>query len=128
MGTETAANTPPAINLKEKLALFGDHWSPKIVSQMNDYYFKLVKVEGEFVWHSHPETDEVFLVIEGEMRIDFRDGAVGLKQGEMVVVPRGMEHRPFAEQECQILLIEPTSTVNTGDAGGERTVTQLDWI
>ncbi len=119
---------PAAINLEQKLTLFSDQWSPKIVAQMNDYYFKLVKVEGEFVWHSHPETDEVFLVIEGELRIDFRDGAVELKQGEMVVVPRGAEHRPCAQRECQILLIEPVETVNTGDAGGDRTVIDPEWI
>ncbi|MCZ6531154.1 MAG: cupin domain-containing protein [Chloroflexi bacterium] len=119
---------PAAINLREKLTLFSELWSPKIVAQMNDYYFKLVKVEGEFVWHSHPETDEVFLVMEGELRIDFRDGAVELKQGEMTVVPRGAEHRPFAQRECQILLIEPVETVNTGDAGGERTVVDPEWI
>ena len=119
---------PTAINLQEKLTVFNELWSPKIVAQMNDYYFKLVKVEGEFVWHSHPETDEVFLVIEGELRIDFRDGAVELKQGEMVVVPRGVEHRPYAERESQILLIEPVETVNTGDAGGDRTVIDPEWI
>jgi mannose-6-phosphate isomerase-like protein (cupin superfamily) len=122
------ASKPAAINLQEKLALFSELWSPKIVAQMNDYYFKLVKVEGEFVWHSHPETDEVFLVIEGKLRIDFRDGAVELKQGEMAVVPRGAEHRPYAQRECQILLIEPTETVNTGDAGGDRTVIDPEWI
>lgn len=119
---------PPVINLADKLSRFGDQWSPKIVAQMNDYYLKVVKVEGEFVWHSHPETDEVFLVIEGEMRIDFRGGAVDLKEGEIVVVPRGAEHKPFAERECQVMLIEPVETVNTGDAGGERTVTELEWI
>ncbi len=119
---------PAAINLREKLTLFSELWSPKIVAQMNDYYFKLVKVEGEFVWHSHPETDEVFLVMEGELRIDFRDGAVELMQGVMPVVPRGAEHRPFAQRECQILLIEPVETVNTGDAGGDRTVVDPEWI
>ena len=119
---------PAAINLREKLALISDHWLPRIVAQMNDYYFKLVKVEGEFVWHSHPDTDEVFLVVEGEMRIDFRNGAVELKQGEMLVVPQGVDHRPYAERECQILLIEPVETINTGEAGGDRTVIDLEWI
>jgi len=119
---------PAAINLKEKLSLFSEHWSPKIVANMNDYYFKVAKLEGEFVWHNHPETDEVFLVIEGEMRIDFRGGAVELRQGEMLVVPRGADHRPYAERECQILLIEPAETVNTGDAGGDRTIIDLEWI
>lgn len=121
-------STPLAINLSEKLQKIDAFWTPKIVAQMNDYYIKLVKIEDEFVWHSHPETDEVFLVIEGSMRIDFRDGTVQLEQGELVVVPRGAEHKPFAERECKILLIEPTETVNTGDAGGDRTVAELEWI
>jgi mannose-6-phosphate isomerase-like protein (cupin superfamily) len=119
---------PTAINLIEKLSKIDALWTPKIVAQMNDYYIKLVKIEDEFVWHSHPETDEVFLVIKGSMRIDFRGGSVELQQGEMVVVPRGAEHRPFAESECDVLLIEPVETVNTGDAGGERTVSDLEWI
>ncbi len=119
---------PGAINLGQKLSKIDALWTPKIVAQMNDYYIKLVKIEDEFVWHSHPETDEVFLVIEGSMRIDFRDGAVELEQGELVVVPRGVDHKPFAERECKILLIEPTETVNTGDAGGDRTVADLEWI
>ncbi len=121
-------STPLAINLSEKLQKIDAFWTPKIVAQMNDYYIKLVKIEDEFVWHSHPETDEVFLVIEGSMRIDFREGAVELEQGELVVVPRGADHKPFAERECKILLIEPTETVNTGDAGGDRTVAELEWI
>jgi len=119
---------PPAINLREKLSKIDTLWTPKIAAQMNDYFIKLVKIEDEFVWHSHPETDEVFLVVEGSMRIDFRNGAVELEPGEMVVVPRGTEHRPFAEKVCNILLIEPMETVNTGDAGGDRTVSDLEWI
>ncbi len=119
---------PSSINLGDKLSKIDAQWTPKIVAQMNDNYIKLVKIEDEFVWHSHPETDEVFLVINGSMRIDFRDGAVELQQGEMVVVPRGVEHRPFAESECDVLLIEPVQTINTGDAGGERTVSDLEWI
>ncbi len=124
----SAYGIPGVINLGDKLSKIDALWTPKIVAQMNDYYIKLVKIEDEFVWHSHPETDEVFLVIEGSMRIDFRDGAVELSEGEMVVVPRGKEHKPFAEQECKILLIEPIETVNTGDTGGERTVADLEWI
>ncbi len=119
---------PSTINLSDKLSKIDALWTPKIVAQMNDYYIKLVKIEDEFVWHSHPETDEVFLVIEGNMRIDFRDGAVELGQGDMVVVPQGVEHKPYAEQECEILLIEPVETINTGNAGGDRTVTELEWI
>ena len=119
---------PPAINISQKFQNIDALWTPKVVARMNDYYIKLVKIEDEFVWHSHPETDELFLVIEGSMRIDFRDGAVELSEGEIVVVPRGKEHKPFAEQECKILLIEPVETANTGDAGGERTVADLEWI
>ena len=124
----TNTRIPKSINLNEKLSKIDTLWTPRIVAQMNDYFLKLVKIEDEFVWHSHPETDEVFLVIEGSMRIDFREGAVELSEGEMVVVPRGAEHKPFAEQECKILLIEPVETVNTGDTGGERTVANLEWI
>ncbi len=94
---------------------------------MNDTHLKLAKIEGEFVWHSHPGTDEVFLVLDGEMTIRFRDGEVDLRAGELYVVPRGVEHRPVAERECHILLIEPAGTVNTGDAGGERTA-DAAWI
>ena len=119
---------PEAIDLGQKLVLFEDHWTPKIVAQMNDYYIKLVKVEGEFVWHSHPETDELFYVVEGKMRIEFRDGSVELSKGELVVVPRGAEHKPVAESGCEIMLIEPTTTVNTGDARSKRTVDDLEWI
>jgi mannose-6-phosphate isomerase-like protein (cupin superfamily) len=116
------------INLEDKLRIFSDQWSPKIVAQMNDYHLKLAKIEGEFVWHSHPETDEVFLVLDGEMTIGFRDGEVRLRPGEMYVVPKGVEHRPVAEEECKILLIEPARTVNTGDAGGEMTSEDGAWI
>jgi mannose-6-phosphate isomerase-like protein (cupin superfamily) len=117
-----------AINFKDKLARFSDHWSPKIIAQMNDYHFKLVKVQGEFVWHSHAETDEVFIVLTGDLRIEFRDGNVELKEGELFVVPRGVEHKPVAERECQIMLIEPAGTVNTGDAGGAMTAADKVWI
>ena len=120
-------NYPP-INLKEKLSLFSDHWSPKIISRMNDYYFKLVKFQGDFVWHSHPETDEAFLVLEGRMRIDLRDGRVDLRSGEMYVVPKGVDHKPFAENECRILLIEPAGTINTGNTGGDLTAEEDAWV
>jgi mannose-6-phosphate isomerase-like protein (cupin superfamily) len=116
------------INLKDKLAKFSEHFSPKVVARMNDYEFRLVKIEGDFVWHSHAETDEVFVVVEGEMRIDFRDGAVHLKAGEMFVVPRGVEHKPFAGRECAIMLVEPAGTVNTGEAGGELTAANGVWV
>ena len=119
--------TPEVVNLKEKLSLFQEHWSPKIIAQLNDYHFKLVKIQGAFVWHSHPETDEVFLVVRGRFDIKMRDHSVTLGEGEMFVVPRGIEHRPVAENECHILLIEPAGTVNTGDAGGER-ATEAEWL
>ncbi len=117
-----------AVNLAEKFSLFSEKWSPKIVARMNNYHFKLAKIEGEFIWHSHPETDEVFLVIDGELTIHLRDRDVSLKSGDLFVVPAGVEHKPAAERECQIMLIEPAGTVNTGDAGGERTVAEEDWI
>ena len=117
-----------AINIKEKLSKFTEHWSPKIVAQLNNYHFKLAKIQGDFVWHDHPETDEVFIVLEGEMAIDFRDGRVNLKTGELFVVPKGVEHKPYAEQECHIMLIEPAGTVNTGDAGGELTAENDVWV
>jgi len=116
------------INLQEKLAKFSDHWSPKIIAQMNDYHFKLVKFKGEFVWHSHIDTDEVFIVLDGEMSIQFRDGSVDLKSGEMFVVPKGAEHKPFADRECKIMLVEPAGTINTGESGGELTAEENVWI
>jgi mannose-6-phosphate isomerase-like protein (cupin superfamily) len=117
-----------AINLKEKLNLINEQWMPKIIAQMNDYQLKLAKIEGDFIWHSHPETDEVFIVLEGSMQIDFRNGAVALKSGEMYVVPKGVEHKPFAEHECSILMVEPMGTMNTGDAGGDMTAPSDVWI
>src|SRR5215212_12247070 len=101
------------INFKQKLSKFCEHWAPKIVAQMNDYHFKVVKVQGEFVWHQHPETDEVFVVLKGQLEIQLRDGTVALKEGEMYVVPKGKEHKPIAVEECQILLIEPVGLINT---------------
>ena len=117
-----------AINLKEKLARFSEHFSPKIIAQMNDYHFKLAKFRGDFVWHSHHDTDETFIVIDGEMSIDFRDGKVDLKAGEMFVVPKGVEHKPFAKKECKIMLVERIGTVNTGDAAGDLTAEDDAWI
>jgi mannose-6-phosphate isomerase-like protein (cupin superfamily) len=117
-----------AINLNEKFDKFSEHWSPKIIAQMNDYHFKLVKFQGDFVLHSHADTDEIFIVIEGQMSIDFPDGRVNLKAGEMFVVPKGAEHKPFAEKECKIMLVEPAGTVNTGDSGGEMTAKDNVWI
>ena len=116
------------INLQEKLSKFTDHWSPKIIAQINDYHLKLAKLQGDFVWHMHDETDEMFLAIDGEMEIVFRDGKVVLKPGELFVVPKGVEHKPFAKNECNVMLIEPAGTVNTGDAGGEMTARDDIWI
>jgi len=116
------------INLQEKLAKFTDYWSPKIIAKMNDYHFKLVKFQGDFVWHRHENTDEVFIIIDGEMSIEFRDSKVGLKSGEMFVVPKGIEHKPVAERECKIMLVEPMGTINTGDAGGDLTAEADVWV
>jgi mannose-6-phosphate isomerase-like protein (cupin superfamily) len=117
-----------SINFQEKLSKFSEHWAPKIIAQMNDYHFKVVKVRGEFVWHDHPETDEAFIVLKGQLEIQFRDGNVSLNEGEMYVVPKGVEHKPCAEDECHILLIEPAGLVNTGDAQSELTAPNDVWI
>ena len=116
------------INLNEKLSKFSEHWSPRIIAQMNDYHFKVVKVQGEFVWHAHADTDEVFVVLNGQLEIRFRQGSVVLNEGEMYVVPRGVEHKPAAESECHILLVEPAGTVNTGDVVDEKTAPNNVWI
>ena len=116
------------INFKDKLEKFNEQWSPKIIAQMNDYHFKIVKVQGEFIWHDHPETDEVFFVLHGQLEIQFRDGNVLLNEGEMFVVPKGVEHKPVAKQECHILLVEPAGTLNTGDIVSERTAANDVWI
>lgn len=117
-----------AINLRDKLAKFADHWAPRVIAEMNDYQFKLAKVQGEFVWHNHPDTDEVFIVIEGHMTIELRDGHVELGPGEMFVVPKGVEHRPTAADECKIMLVEPRGTTNTGTAGGRYTAPSDVWV
>ena len=117
-----------SINFAEKLSKFSEFWSPRVVAEMNDYQFKLVKVQGEFVWHDHPDTDEVFIVLEGELDIEFRDGKVTLGAGEMYVVPKGTEHRPVAREECRMMLVEPKGLVNTGDAGGELTAENDVWV
>jgi len=117
-----------SINFKEKFSLFTELWSPKIIAQMNDVHFKIAKIQGEFLWHSHPESDETFIVIEGKMRIEFPGNHIDLDAGEMVVVPKGVMHKPASVEKCHILLIEPAGTVNTGDAGGERTIERVGWI
>ena len=116
------------INLEDKLSKFSEHWSPKVIAEMNDYQFKLVRIEGEFVWHDHPDTDEVFIVIEGTMQIEFEDRTIELNEGEMLVVPKGVRHKPYAEEECKVMLVEPRGVVNTGDAEGDLTAPNDDWI
>lgn len=126
---------PESINFASKLSLFHDHWSPKVIAKLNENQVKLVKVQGEFVWHQHDDTDELFLVIEGELDIHFRSSKGAddivtrtLKAGEMLVVPRGMQHRPVAQHECQLLLVEPQGVVNTGESGGPLTAPTDQWI
>src|SRR5262245_27407450 len=113
------------VNLAEKFSRFSDHWSPKVVGELNGQLVKLVKFRGPFVWHHHEAEDELFLVVRGAFRMEFRDRSVELRAGEFLVVPRGVEHRPVADEEVEVLLFEPAATVNTGSAGGERTVTDL---
>ena len=116
------------INLQEKFSKFSQYWTPKVIAEMNDYQFKLVKLEGEFVWHNHDDTDEVFIVIEGKMFIEFEDETIELNQGEMYVVPKGVQHKPYAEQECKVMLVEPKGVVNTGEASGDLTAKNDIWI
>jgi mannose-6-phosphate isomerase-like protein (cupin superfamily) len=116
------------VDFNEKLTKLSEYWSPRIIAQMNDYHFKVVKIQGEFIWHDHPGTDEVFILLKGQLEIQFRDGNVVLKEGEMFVVPKGLEHKPVAKEECHILLVEPAGTVNTGDVVNERTAANDAWI
>jgi mannose-6-phosphate isomerase-like protein (cupin superfamily) len=116
------------INFSRKFDLLSEQWSPRVVAELNDYQFKVVRIEGDFIWHDHPETDEAFIVLDGTLRIDFRDRSVVLGPGEMFVVPKGTEHKPHAEKEVRMLLIEPRGTLNTGRAGGDRTAENDVWI
>jgi mannose-6-phosphate isomerase-like protein (cupin superfamily) len=120
--------TPTAVNFKDKFSRFHDHWSPRVIAEMNDHQFKLVKVKGAFIWHDHPDTDEVFIVIEGSLTIHFRDGAVTIGSGEMVVVPKGVPHKPAAKEECKLMIVEPKGVVNTGNAGGTMTAENDVWV
>ncbi|MBB3213354.1 mannose-6-phosphate isomerase-like protein (cupin superfamily) [Herbaspirillum sp. Sphag1AN] len=117
-----------AINFKQKLSLFSEQWSQRVIAEMNDYQFKLAKLEGDFIWHAHADTDEVFIILDGQLRIDFRDGAVHLSSGDMFVVPKGVEHKPFAESEVSVLLVEPRGVINTGSENNERTRANDVWI
>ena len=116
------------INLQSKFELFTEHWSPKVIAEMNDYQFKVAKIKGEFTWHAHKDTDEVFIVIEGSMGIKFKDRTVQLNSGEMIVVQKADQHKPFATEECKVLIIEPRGVINTGDSGGDLTSKNDVWI
>ncbi|HEX9531717.1 MAG TPA: cupin domain-containing protein [bacterium] len=116
------------LNFQQKLGLFTEYWQPKVIAEMNDYQFKVVKLHGDFIWHDHRDTDETFIVVEGDLRIDFQDGAVHVSTGEMFVVPRGVKHKPYAEKEVKVLLIEPRGVLNTGHEGGNRTAANDEWI
>ena len=116
------------INLQDKFEQFSDHWSPKIIVEMNDYQFKLVKIENDFTWHKHKDTDETFFVIEGKMGIEFEDEIIELAAGEMIVIPKGKTHKPFADDEAKIMLIEPKGVTNTGDITNDFTVENDQWI
>jgi len=116
------------VNLRQKLTQFAEQWSPKIVGELNGQMVKLVKFQGEFVWHHHDHEDEMFLVVQGRFRMDFRDRAVWIEEGEFLIVPRSVEHRPFAEEEAHVLLFEPASTLNTGNVQNERTVARLQTL
>jgi mannose-6-phosphate isomerase-like protein (cupin superfamily) len=116
------------INLAEKLAQFSETWSPKVIAELNDYQLKLARLKGEFVWHKHDDSDEAFIVLDGKLTIHFRDGQVNLEKGEIYVVPKGIEHKPVAVNECRILLIEPRGIVNTGDIQHKHTARNDVWI
>ncbi len=116
------------INFNSKFKLFSEFWSPRVIAEMNNYQFKLVKIKGEFIWHNHEDTDEVFIVIKGTMGIEFKDRKIELNEGEMIVVKKNIDHKPFAKNECQVLLVEPKGTINTGNAGGELTSENNIWI
>ncbi|WP_338520041.1 cupin domain-containing protein [Alteromonas gracilis] len=116
------------INVLEKFSKFSECWTPKVIAEMNDYQFKLARFKGEFTWHEHKDTDEVFFVVQGEMGIEFRDKTIHLSEGEMMVVPKGVEHKPFADNECKVMLVEPKGVVNTGESGGNLTASNDVWI
>ena len=116
------------VNLVQKFSLFQDYWSPKIVGELNDSYVKLVKLKGEFIWHHHETEDELFLVVKGSLLIKLRDRDIFLEEGEFVIIPKGIEHLPIADEEAHVLLLEPKTTLNTGNIGNERTVVDLERI
>lgn len=126
--TSTPERVYQPVNLAAKLALIHDHWKPRVVAEMNDYQFKIVKIQGDFLWHDHADTDETFIVLDGVLRIDMRDGAVTVRAGEMFVVPKGVEHKPYAETEVKMMLIEPRGVVNTGALESDRRAENDVWI
>lgn len=125
---DASKRTYAPVNFQDKLARFSDQWQPRVIAEINDYQVKIVRIEGDFVWHDHPETDEAFIVLDDTLRIDFRDGSVTVGPGEMYVVSKGVEHKPFADGEVKMLLIEPRGILNTGHEGGERTAENDVWI
>ena len=116
------------INIKSKLKTFSDLWSPKVIAEMNNYQFKLVKIKDDFIWHSHEDTDEVFIVLEGTMYIEFNTEIAKLSEGELLVVPKGTQHRPFAHEEAKIMLVEPRGVINTGDTDSDLTAKNDQWV
>tara|TARA_B100001059_G_scaffold97336_1_gene96606 strand:- start:2740 stop:3099 length:360 start_codon:yes stop_codon:yes gene_type:complete len=116
------------INLKSKFNKFNDRWSPKVIAEMNDYQFKLVKIKNDFVWHKHDDTDEVFIVVEGKIHIEFEDKTIEINEGEMIVVPKGTKHKPYAIEEAKIMLVEPSGIINTGDNQGHLTAPNDEWV
>ncbi len=116
------------INFKEKMSKFSDYWSPKVVAEMNEYQFKMVKIKDDFEWHSHDDTDEVFIVLKGDMNINFRDQVIKLSEGEMLVVPKGVEHKPYADEECEVMIVEPRDVINTGNLKSDLTADNDIWI
>jgi mannose-6-phosphate isomerase-like protein (cupin superfamily) len=116
------------VNLKEKFSLFNEHWTPKIIGELNGQYIKLAKIKGEFIWHDHAQEDELFMVIKGSLTMELPDGKIRLNEGEILIVPMGIKHRPSAEEECHVMMFEPVSTAHTGDVKAEMTVEDQEWI
>jgi mannose-6-phosphate isomerase-like protein (cupin superfamily) len=116
------------ITIDNKFALFSEQWSPKVIAKINDYLVKIGKLQGDFVWHQHEETDELFIVNKGILRVDFQDGSIFLAKGQLLVVPKGVEHKTHADQECELIMFEPEKTLNTGNITGDMTVENLEWI
>lgn len=120
--------TDHGINILDKFTKFTDQWQPRVIASLNEYQFKIARIEGEFIWHDHPDTDEVFIIMKGQLQMHLRDQIVTLNEGDLYVVPRGVQHKPVAEQECWIMMVEPEGTKNTGEEGGERTADNDVWI